>query len=256
VKFRFRAHRTAQQALAAGAASPPAADGTVAPVIVAPVVTFQRKAINKWIGGIRDAVQTAPQDATIAYSIRSIVRRGGRPGRKLRTAGLRAAVEQAFADPAAARLLRPGVRRVPAKVGRKDLPRAYPVVLTIEQSTFTLRLFKRLKLAKTYRVAVGLPEYPTPSGTFAITSKQVNPVWTAPNSPWAGELAGQSIAGGAADNPLKARWMGLAGGVGIHGTGQPWSIGTRASHGCIRMTVSDVVDLFSRVPMGAPVYIG
>jgi lipoprotein-anchoring transpeptidase ErfK/SrfK len=83
----------------------------------------------------------------------------------------------------------------------------------------------------------------------------VNPVWTAPNSPWAGELAGQSVAGGAANNPLKARWMGLAGGVGIHGTGQPWSIGTRASHGCIRMTVPDVVDLFSQVPMGSPVYI-
>jgi len=105
------------------------------------------------------------------------------------------------------------------------------------------------------RVAVGQPAYPTPSGTFAVTSKQVDPVWTAPNSPWAGELAGQSVDGGAADNPLKARWMGLAGGVGIHGTGEPWSIGTRASHGCIRMTVPDVIDLFNQVPMGAPVFI-
>ena len=38
-------------------------------------------------------------------------------------------------------------------------------------------------------------------------------------------MAGQQIAGGAADNPLKARWMGVSGAVGIHGTGQPWSIG-------------------------------
>jgi lipoprotein-anchoring transpeptidase ErfK/SrfK len=144
---------------------------------------------------------------------------------------------------------------VPAKVGWKDLPRVYATVLTIEQRTFKLRLFKRLKLAKTYRVAVGQPAYPTPSGIFSVTSKQVNPVWTAPNSPWAGELAGQSVAGGAANNPLKARWMGLAGGVGIHGTGQPWSIGTRASHGCIRMTVADVVDLYRRVPLGTPVFI-
>ena len=41
--------------------------------------------------------------------------------------------------------------------------------------------------------------------------------------------------------------MGVSGAVGIHGTGQPWSIGTRASHGCIRMTVPDVIDLFGRV---------
>ena len=49
--------------------------------------------------------------------------------------------------------------------------------------------------------------------------------------------------------------MGVDGAVGIHGTGQPWSIGTRASHGCIRMTVPDVIDLFGRVPLGTPVLI-
>jgi lipoprotein-anchoring transpeptidase ErfK/SrfK len=49
--------------------------------------------------------------------------------------------------------------------------------------------------------------------------------------------------------------MGIANGVGIHGTAEDWSIGTRASHGCIRMHVADVVDLFRRVPIGAPVLI-
>jgi lipoprotein-anchoring transpeptidase ErfK/SrfK len=100
-----------------------------------------------------------------------------------------------------------------------------------------------------------MPAYPTPTGLFSIQSKQVNPSWTAPNSPWAGEMAGQQVAGGAWNNPLKARWMGVSGSVGIHGTGMPWSIGTRASHGCIRMTVPDVIDLFRRVPLGTPVLI-
>jgi lipoprotein-anchoring transpeptidase ErfK/SrfK len=63
------------------------------------------------------------------------------------------------------------------------------------------------------------------------------------------------VAGGSAENPLKARWMGIVNGVGIHGTGEPSSIGTRASHGCIRMTVPDVVDLYPRVPVGTPVLI-
>ena len=69
-------------------------------------------------------------------------------------------------------------------------------------------------------------------------------------------MAGQSVGGGAPDNPLKARWMGVDGSIGIHGTGEPWSIGSRASHGCIRMAVPDVIELFKRVPVGTPVLIG
>ena len=49
--------------------------------------------------------------------------------------------------------------------------------------------------------------------------------------------------------------MGIANGVGIHGTLAEYSIGSRASHGCIRMRVADVVDLFRRVPVGTPVLI-
>ena len=100
-----------------------------------------------------------------------------------------------------------------------------------------------------------MPAYPTPSGRFSSTSKQVNPTWSVPNSPWAGELQGTTVAGGSAANPLKARWMGIANGVGIHGTAQEYSIGSRASHGCIRMRVADVIDLFRRVPVGTPVLI-
>jgi lipoprotein-anchoring transpeptidase ErfK/SrfK len=95
----------------------------------------------------------------------------------------------------------------------------------------------------------------TPAGRYAIQNKQVNPAWHVPNSPWAGSLAGQVIPGGAPNNPLRARWLGIANGVGIHGTAEDWSIGTRASHGCIRMHVSDVIDLYNRVPVGAPVLI-
>jgi lipoprotein-anchoring transpeptidase ErfK/SrfK len=102
---------------------------------------------------------------------------------------------------------------------------------------------------------VGAAGYDTPPGLYSIQNKQVNPAWTAPNRPWAGSLAGQTIPGGAPNNPLKARWLGVNGAVGIHGTGEPWSIGTRASHGCIRMRVPDVIDLYDRVPIGTPVLI-
>jgi lipoprotein-anchoring transpeptidase ErfK/SrfK len=95
----------------------------------------------------------------------------------------------------------------------------------------------------------------TPAGQYRIQDKQVDPAWHVPNSAWAGSLAGQVIPGGAPNNPLKARWLGIANGVGIHGTAEDWSIGSRASHGCIRMHVADVKELFPRVPVGTPVLI-
>src|SRR5919197_1015786 len=142
----------------------------------------------------------------------------------------------------------------PAVTGR-DLRRRYGTILTVDRDHFKLRLFKALRHVRTYGIAVGMAGLSTPAGLFSITEKQVNPAWHVPNASWAGSLAGQVIPGGAPNNPLKARWLGIANGVGIHGTAEDWSIGTRASHGCIRMHVSDVIDLYPRVPIGAPVLI-
>ena len=61
--------------------------------------------------------------------------------------------------------------------------------------------------------------------------------------------------GGVPENPLKARWLGIYAGAGIHGTDVTSSLGTAASHGCIRMAIPDVVELYDQVPVSAPVYI-
>jgi lipoprotein-anchoring transpeptidase ErfK/SrfK len=137
-----------------------------------------------------------------------------------------------------------------------DLRAQNRTVITVSKRDFKLRLFKDLRLRKTYPIAIGQAAYPTPEGRYRIQDKQVNPVWSVPNSPWAGELAGTTVAGGSAANPLKARWMGIVNGVGIHGTGNDASIGSAASHGCIRMHVWHVKDLYPRVPVGTAVVIG
>jgi lipoprotein-anchoring transpeptidase ErfK/SrfK len=131
----------------------------------------------------------------------------------------------------------------------------YGTIVTVDQRHFRLRLFKRLRFVKSYPVAVGQPAYPTPKGLFSITSKAVNPTWHVPDSPWAGALRNETVPGGSSANPLKARWLGIVNGVGIHGTAETGSIGSRASHGCVRMRVSDVIDLYPRVPLGSPVLI-
>lgn len=138
---------------------------------------------------------------------------------------------------------------------RRDLRVAYPAMLVVNKRTFKVHLYRGLRRVKSWPVAIGAPGNETPEGLFSISSKQVDPDWYVPNSPWAGELAGSVVAGGTTENPLKARWMGIVDGVGFHGTAEDDSIGSAASHGCLRMHVADVKDLYDRVPVGAPVLI-
>jgi hypothetical protein len=219
-------------------------------------VTYDKRTLRAYGDRVSRAVYRAPRDATIRIELRHIVRLRARPGRALTRATIVHAIGSALVDPRVSRIFRPRLRVLEPKLTVRDLRRRYGTIITVDRGAFTLRLFKHLHFAKRYPVAVGQPAYPTPTGLFHVLDKQVNPVWSVPNAPWAGELGGTTVAGGSAANPLKARWMGLGGGVGIHGTGEDWSIGTRASHGCIRMHVRDVIALYNRTPIGTPVLIG
>ena len=135
------------------------------------------------------------------------------------------------------------------------LTKKYGTYILVSRETFTLRLYKNLKLVKTYGIAVGMQGLETPAGLYEIDDKQINPSWHVPLSSWAGDLAGRVIPPGP-DDPIKARWMGFYDGAGIHGTDEDWSIGHAASHGCIRMHIWDVEDLYPRVPLHTPIYVG
>jgi len=244
VKQHFNVARTARRALRA-------APGTA----MRPTVRFRRAPIRKFVERFARDVAVAPRDAGVRITIHRIYRTKAAIGRRLAVKRITKRVERLLDTARKPRTIRPKLVRVRPAVGAKDLKRAYPSIITIDQSTFTLRLFRGLRYDRSYSVAVGQSAYPTPNGLFAIQSKQVNPTWTAPSSPWAGEAAGQSYDSSDPNNPLKARWMGVTGSVGLHGTAQEYSIGTRASHGCIRMRVSDVIALYDRVGVGTPVLI-
>ena len=219
------------------------------------VLTHDEDAVAGFVSGVASKVGRAPRNATLRITLRRMVVRRARHGRGLDQAKARELVDAALSTPTANRTLHQALSTLNPAVNANDLRRRYGTVITVDKAAFKLRLFKHLKFAKSYGVAVGQPAYPTPSGRFAIQNKQVNPTWSVPNSPWAGELQGTTVEGGSAANPLKARWLGIANGVGIHGTGEDASIGSRASHGCLRMHVSDVIDLYPRVPVGTPVLI-
>ena len=124
--------------------------------------------------------------------------------------------------------------------------------MTVDRGGFRLSLFKDLKRVRVYPIAVGQAGLETPAGLYKIQNKAVNPAWHVPNSAWAGSLAGTVIPGGAPNNPIRARWLGVYDGVGVHGTDARGSIGSNASHGCIRMLIEDVEKLYDEVPVGHP----
>ena len=168
---------------------------------------------------------------------------------------MRAQVEAALRNPYAPRVIRHKLEHIQPDVTREDIANRYPTVVTIHRNGFRLRLFKDLEPVASYRVAIGMSRHATPTGRYSIANKAVDPAWSAPDKPWAGAYRNEVVEGGSAENPLKARWLGIVDGVGIHGTDATWTLGTRASHGCIRMAVPDVKALYERVPVGSLVMI-
>jgi lipoprotein-anchoring transpeptidase ErfK/SrfK len=231
------------------------ATGGEVDVAISPQVTYSNDAIDEFISKVADEINTEPRDATIEPTTVSLTGVAGQEGRKVDEAALRRRIESVV-QRAHHRTVAVPVDTIEPDTSKADLAEMYPTYITVDQSSFTVTLWKDLEVAEKYTVAVGQPAYPTPTGLYSVTDKQIDPVWSVPDSPWAGELAGTTVAGGTAENPLKARWMGITDGVGFHGTSEVDSLGTAASHGCIRMSVPDVEDLYDRVPVGTPVYIG
>lgn len=108
-------------------------------------------------------------------------------------------------------------------------------LLVIDLNERTITLYVKGQKVKKYPVAIGTEEDPSPVGEFRVVHKDRD---------WG--------------DGFGPRWMGLDvpwGIYGIHGTNKPWSIGTRASHGCFRMFNENVIELFPLVPLGTPVNI-
>ncbi|MDX6581586.1 MAG: L,D-transpeptidase ErfK/SrfK [Solirubrobacterales bacterium] len=231
------------------------ATGGEVDVAIAPQLTYSNNAIDEFIAKVADEINRDPVDATIEPTTVSLQGVAGHDGVSVDEAALRRRIESVVQRPNHRTVAAP-VNTVEPDVTKADLANRYPTYITVDQASFTVTLWKDLDVAEKYTVAVGQPAYPTPTGLYSVTDKQVDPVWSVPNSDWAGELAGTVVQGGTAENPLKARWMGITDGVGFHGTSEVDSLGTAASHGCIRMSVADVEDLYDQVPVGTPVYIG
>ena len=106
-----------------------------------------------------------------------------------------------------------------------------------------------------YGIGVGRPGF-TWSGVHHVSQKREWPDWTPPEEMLRRRPDLPRHMVGGADNPLGARAMYLGSTLyRIHGSNEPWTIGTQVSSGCIRMRNEDVIDLYSRVKIGTKVVV-
>lgn len=223
---------------------------------IAPQVNYDHTAVHDLLSRVRANVDLPARDAVVSPGSSGLSTVSSRTGLWVNSDRLAVLVERALSNPQAARTIGVTTKIVQPKITTGQLASKYPAYIVIDRGAFTLHYYHDLKLTRTYPIAVGMQGLATPGGMYSIQWKQVDPPWYVPNSAWAGSLAGQVIPPGPSD-PLKARFMSFDGGAGIHGIdpSEYGTIGHNASHGCVRMTIPDVIDLYARTPVGTPVYI-
>jgi lipoprotein-anchoring transpeptidase ErfK/SrfK len=212
--------------------------------------TRQDRRVAAFVGRIAARVAVAPVDAAFALRDGKVVKRHARSGRTLDQAAATKALVKVLGQPSRSEVkLR--LRAVAPKLTDEGLGRS----IEIDKSVNRLWLYDGLKVVKSYRVATAKSGFVTPSGSWKVAYKEVNPAWHNPAPTTWGKDMPLVIPPGPG-NPLGTRAMGLnVSGILIHGSYATGSIGSYASHGCIRMAIWDAEDIFPRVPVGTRVLI-
>ncbi len=228
--------------------------GSAEDVDVPTRLSYSQAAVSGLVRRVARSLNRSARNARVVQFVPSLQWIRSREGVAVQRAELSRRVEAALHSPRARSVAVP-VKVSRPRVTQNALSARYPLLLVVDRSSFQLRVYRRLRMTRAYTVAVGQQGFDTPPGIYRIQNKAVNPPWQVPNRAWAGRLAGRLIPPGP-ENPIKARWLGIYDGAGIHGTDAVSSLGTRASHGCVRMAIPDVVGLYPQVPVGTPIYIG
>jgi len=134
-----------------------------------------------------------------------------------------------------------------AKEFAANAPNAVPTDsrIVINAPAFRMDVFDGGRLVKSYKVGIGYPEFPLPTGLRKATTIIFNPTWTPPDEPWVARMkvnVGEKIEAGSKLNPLGPIKIPIGGPSLIHGGKSPAKLGTFASHGCVGLTTPQVQD--------------
>lgn len=222
---------------------------------VEPLYSVDATAVATWMRVVAAQIDRPAVGATLAVIEGAVSIKPSKTGRKTlvpqATELIGRAFESEVALASANRVLTIPVRTLKPKVTEDS----FGQTIVVDLSQRRIRLFQGAKLEKAYPCAVGTAQYPTPTGHFEVTEKRYLPTWVNPQPNGWGKDMPRSIGPGPS-NPLGTRAINLsAPGIRFHGTSKLSSIGTAASHGCLRMFRGDIEDLYERVEVGTQVYI-
>jgi lipoprotein-anchoring transpeptidase ErfK/SrfK len=232
--------------------------GEPLPAQVQPAYSVDSTAIAAWVAQTATQINRPPQDAT-----RTLV-----PHKykfKIKKSVYGATVDQAASTQQIANALTADAAlaspdrtvQLTIALGKPHVVESmFKTAIVVSINRCRIYLYNGDKLVKSYPCAPGQPAYPTPTGDFHVDSKSRNAPWINPGTAWAKNMP-PYIAGGPY-NPMGDSKIGINySGVFMHSIppGEFDSIGTHASHACMRMYPWDNHDLYKRVKLGDPVYI-
>ena len=212
-------------------------------------VRLDPKRVQSYVKSLDRRYRVEPVDATLTglAGVRPSIA-PDKTGREVRRGWMTSAIVHRL-NSTVRRPLPLALRELEPKVKKAE----FGPVIVIQRGANILTLYDGERAVRTFGVATGQAQFPTPLGSWRVVDKQRNPWWRPPDSDWAKDA--KPIPPGPG-NPLGTRWMGLdAAAVGIHGTPDAASIGYSASHGCVRMRVPEAEWLFEQVEIGTPVVI-
>lgn len=210
-------------------------------------ITYPKQGARGFIQGIASDFHRDPRDASVDGSTGWVEFTTEKSGRKVRVRKSRGRLLEALREGKSQ--VRLAVKEIEPEVTRDD----YAQVLLVRIGENKLYLYEDGKIVREWIVATGLPEYPTPTGIFEIELKRYMPTWVNPSPDTWGKDLPATIAPGPG-NPLGLRalnWTAPA--IRFHGTTNIASLGHQASHGCVRMSNTDVIELYDRVEVGAAI---
>jgi lipoprotein-anchoring transpeptidase ErfK/SrfK len=210
-------------------------------------ITYPRAEVRNFVGRLASDVNLKPRDASIDYSTGWVEFSDERNGRKVKVAQARTEMMTALHRDRARVAL-------PVDVLEPDVTSAaYDQVLLVRIGENKLYLYQNGSITHSWPVATGQPEYMTPTGMYEITEKRYLPTWINPApTTWGADMPAEIPPG--PDNPLGLRalnWSAPA--IRFHGTEATYSLGYNASHGCVRLSNSDVIELYNMVDVGTPI---
>ena len=222
---------------------------------VVPIFSVDEAAVRAWCAQAASEFNRKPRDASVRVEGSRVVLTKSLYGRTLKTEELAQSIIAVLTDGDVIESAQRDVVQARFKTKKAKVTEdSFAKTILVDLSERRIRLFDKGELEKVYPCAIGTPGFPTPTGEYEITLKRYMPTWVNPGSAWAKTMPPFIPPG--PNNPLGTRALNIsAPGIRFHGTNQIYSVGTAASHGCMRMYRSHIEDLYERVEVGTKVFI-